>query len=771
MLIAFLLWALWYVNNRGFTRKWRGMVTKELVKRGIHAEIGRLNLDPLKGLIARNVRIVHGEERGQVLAYLDEIVLDINYSNLVYGTPFIHAVDLREASVSLPVDPTDRKSPRLEITGINARILFPHGQIYIPQAEADVHGLRLTATDSRLSGFGDLPPLSKERSRERGAYLLKLRESVRHLAALQLHGGKPTMEVRFHGDVSQANALNVELTFRSEPFRIGNYRLGEVALDATWQEGLLRLHRCVLHDEKGAFDLSATLRPSTRTLDFQLRSTLDLPALFAALDLPWKIKDLTLHAPAMLEAAGTVATGGDAPFSAQMTGRFALGAFAWRGITFLGAQGDVAWKDGHGYLRHARLNHQQGSLLFSLLHNAEGYRFSLDSRIDPTIFNPLLPPKSRAVADDWSFEALPHLRFEGRAATADPKAIKGSGSITLGRSSYRKIPLQSLEADFTLKDLILDLPSFRLRRSEGGASGGFSFDFGRHFARLSNITTTVTPSEVALWVDRRGHLPKAVRPYRFPDSPPRLKLDGTVGLPKYEHLTDLKVDVDTDALEYTFVKKDLRFPFVKADLRIIGERLKIDNLRSSLYGGNVKGHADISIHPRKGDYTAFLEVDQVDFPSLTKLYFNYDTSKGKLKGRYRFSGVKDIARNITGEGEVAVINGNVFAIPLFGPFSGILEGLLPGTGYNVAREANTRFSMKEGVIEAKDLEVKGTGFSMYGKGKLFFLDDKIDFSIRINAQGAAGVLLTPVSHLFEYVSQGSLSKPEWRPKHLPSFNP
>jgi hypothetical protein len=52
---------------------------------------------------------------------------------------------------------------------------------------------------------------------------------------------------------------------------------------------------------------------------------------------------------------------------------------------------------------------------------------------------------------------------------------------------------------------------------------------------------------------------------------------------------------------------------------------------------------------------------------------------------------------------------------------------------------------------------------------LNFLDDKIDFNIRLNAQGIPGVLLFPVSKLFEYASDGSLSKPVWRPKRLPAL--
>ena len=59
---------------------------------------------------------------------------------------------------------------------------------------------------------------------------------------------------------------------------------------------------------------------------------------------------------------------------------------------------------------------------------------------------------------------------------------------------------------------------------------------------------------------------------------------------------------------------------------------------------------------------------------------------------------------------------------------------------------------------------------MYGEGKLFYLDDRDAPSISASMpQGLPGVLLFPVSKLFEYTSDGKLSKPTWRPKVVPKF--
>jgi hypothetical protein len=90
-------------------------------------------------------------------------------------------------------------------------------------------------------------------------------------------------------------------------------------------------------------------------------------------------------------------------------------------------------------------------------------------------------------------------------------------------------------------------------------------------------------------------------------------------------------------------------------------------------------------------------------------------------------------------------------------------------GDDEARKGSATFTVDTGVISTSDFLVEGTGFSMMGGGKLFYLDDKMNFDVRINARGLPGVLLFPVSKLLEYTSTDALSKPTWRPKIVPRF--
>src|SRR3954447_5400054 len=83
LILAAVLGALWYAYDKGFTRKWRGYVAEEFRKRGVEVTLERLTLDPLRGLVAKQVRVVDAEDKKRTLAVIDEMALQVNYANLM----------------------------------------------------------------------------------------------------------------------------------------------------------------------------------------------------------------------------------------------------------------------------------------------------------------------------------------------------------------------------------------------------------------------------------------------------------------------------------------------------------------------------------------------------------------------------------------------------------------------------------------------------------------------------------------------------------------
>src|SRR5262249_56044320 len=119
---------------------------------------------------------------------------------------------------------------------------------------------------------------------------------------------------------------------------------------------------------------------------------------------------------------------------------------------------------------------------------------------------------------------------------------------------------------------------------------------------------------------------------------------------------------------------------------------EISDVGADLVAGALRGNTDISLARNDPKYRATLSVSEINFPQLTDLYYNYKTAQGLLRGNYEFSGTGSDWRTMRGSGKVEVSNGDVFAIPIFGPLSGILNHIVPGSGYSIAHKASAEFT-------------------------------------------------------------------------------
>src|SRR6476659_597865 len=143
--VAFVLifaWTSWYLAKRGFGKEWRDRVSAELHKRGVEASIQRLTVDPVRGLIAQNVRIYDFKNGENTLAVISEVALDINYAALLHDKPFLNARDVHGAELTIPNPAAARGAPKTQIKSLRAHVYFPPEQIYVSQAQGIFCGVR-----------------------------------------------------------------------------------------------------------------------------------------------------------------------------------------------------------------------------------------------------------------------------------------------------------------------------------------------------------------------------------------------------------------------------------------------------------------------------------------------------------------------------------------------------------------------------------------------------------------------------------------------------
>jgi hypothetical protein len=326
------------------------------------------------------------------------------------------------------------------------------------------------------------------------------------------------------------------------------------------------------------------------------------------------------------------------------------------------------------------------------------------------------------------------------------------------------VAIEKLDTPVGLKGGVWSFGPFVLKRTEGVAEGSVTYDAVHNDLFIHKVRLRLNPQETMKLIEPAWL--GEVAPYRFKGPAPSILVEGKAA-PRTPERTNINVSVESEGgMDYDFAGKTLSFDQISAKLLFTPHRVRITGFSGKLFNGRLEGNADITPGAESAPHKASLYITDMDFATLSRLYTGYDDSKGKLNASFLWKGDSDEARKVDGSGELTITNGNVFAIPFLGPFSGILNSIVPGAGYSNAQKATASFTVKNGIFNTRNLRIDGTAFSLLGNGDLHFMDDKMEFFARINAHGLPAVMLFPVSKLFEYSAECKLSNPVWKPRVL-----
>jgi hypothetical protein len=755
--VAASLGAGWYLAHQGFGRQWRQRVVDELHKRGVEASVGHLTVNPFRGLVAQDVRVYDYKHRENTVALITEVSLDINYAALFHHQPFLNALDIRDAQLTLPMSGLKGKNGQAQLTKFRAHIYFPPEQIYVAQADGIFCGVRVSASGQLIKRLNTPPssPLSEEEWQKRLAMLQRLINELQKFTFTS----RPSFQVKFSGDLAEMENAHIEATLRADKVRRDKYEFHDFTASAEFNNQLLSLTGCQWSDAAGMFSASGSWSRQGNTAKFQARSNIDLKGFLESFGFGGLLSDVTFPAPPALASSGEANFTAGAP-RFKVIGNISAPSFTYRSVPFTQLNANFSWDGERTLLRDIHVQNQGGQLSAELLDAPEDFRLDIDSNINPIGLRAFVSPDLQQFLGEWEWPRPPVVHLAIRGQDHKPESWRGEGTLALERARFRGVWMNSGSARIHFGDGAVTYDNLKITRPEGTGTGGFTYDFKKHEVRISNLKTSLQPNEIIYWIDPK--LSKIVAPYKF-RGPPSVTANGVYQFAGGKN-TKLELTVDAPGgMDYVFLGKTLPLDRISSVLLFTDDRLQITDLKSVLFAGRVSGNADISLAHNDPRYRATIAVQRVDFPRLTELYYNYKTSQGQLNGSYDFTGLGSEARTMRGNGKLEVTNGDVFAIPIFGPLSGLLNAVLPGNmGYSIARKASASLTIKDGIIHTDNFETAGKLFSMVGHGDIHFLDDKLDFYMRMNANGP-GILLTPMYKLFEYTGEGSLKHPDWHP--------
>lgn len=733
----------------------------------------RMRLSLIEGLVLDGVRL-----RAKRLPENNEVAIDraavsLNWRQALRGKVEINALDLRGAQLFLPMETDGDTIHTLRLTQARARLLLANGVVRVPFAQFNLQGIDIVASGQVLLGAPSPAPSPTSPSSPpapdapfRPALPPEAGQILEIMESFHFGSTPPVLEIEFAAHAGHLDEIRLpRIAFQAGQAAYGAIRLRDIALNASYAGHVLAVGNLTAHDDRGG-RLAASGQWNMKTGEARgnIESSLTpIPWLHQFYpNGPWR--ELILAAQPDIRAALDITPGGAARI--QLTGSLLSGPFKFRGTAFGGFSTDFAWRDGDIYASDAELILPDGKMQADFMMQPDDVKLRLDCRGDPMPLSVLLDENAREGLRkmELRFDEPPEIHFEASGAKLDPAVLSGRGTLKLGRTAIHDSPMDRATANLSYEGLALTLSNIKAHRPEGSASGAFTYDFGRKQVRLDGIHSTMNPFNVLQWADPK--VAEEAKPYRF-KSPPDVTVNGVIGL-KDVSLTRLTADFKAPrGLDYDLLDRTLNFGAATGTLKFAGRTIDLKVPSARLFEGTVKLDAAINTGQPNARQKIVVDLKEVDFTTLTRLYFGYKDSGGMVSGRYDFSFVGNQPRLMRGSGNLLVENGNVFAIPVLGPLSVLLDAVIPGTGYQTARRATCDFQVADGAIRTENLNILGQGFSMLGQGSLFFVDDRMDFSVRVNAHGVPGVILYPVSKLFEYVSDGKMSEPTWRLGLLP----
>src|SRR2546427_157821 len=575
----------YYLARRGFGREWRSLIVEELHKRGVEAYIGRLTLDPFRGLVAKNVRIFDYKNHENTLALISEVSLDINYAALIHHQPFLNALDVRDAQITLPLKAAEGKAEKAQLTNFRAHVYFPSEQIYVSQAEGIFCGIRISATGQLIKreNYQPSPAISPEEWQRR---LMIAQRVLNELEKFQYPAALPSLQLKFSGDVAEIEKAHVEATLHGDRLERGGYEMRDLSAAAEWNDQHLNIAHCEWNDGKGNFAGRADWNRETDTANFQVRSNLNLRAFLDAFGLGEPLAGIEFHSPPVVEVSGSVTFAPDR-FRPDVIGHAAFERFSYKTIAFSDLAADFSWDGERTFVRDLRVRHQTGQLRADFFEAPADFRLNIESTISPEVLRPVVPRELNEFLRDWEWQRSPAIRLAIRGKDRNPGSWQGDGTVALGRSRFRGTWMNNANTRIHFADGALTCEDLHVTRDEGVGSGSFTYDFKKHEERGSKIQTSLNPVEAIFWFETR--VSKTLAQYNS-RRPPNVTANGVYQFRGGKN-TRLEIKVDgANGMDYVFLGKTLPFDRVSAQLLFTHDRLQITDIRGALLAGTLRGN-------------------------------------------------------------------------------------------------------------------------------------------------------------------------------------
>jgi hypothetical protein len=228
--------------------------------------------------------------------------------------------------------------------------------------------------------------------------------------------------------------------------------------------------------------------------------------------------------------------------------------------------------------------------------------------------------------------------------------------------------------------------------------------------------------------------------------------------------TALSVSFSSDhPADYVFLGENLTLGRPRAQVGIHGERVSISNLKADAFDGPVAANFE---YLGGGKLQGELSWTRLSIPDLTSTYGFQMKSGGDVTGRIGFSLTDGKVETMDGEGLIALEKAELFSVPMFGPLTPLIGGVLNDeqAGRQQAKHAFCTFKIENGILSTNDFQTSTSSLNFAGDGSVDLKERTLDMTMRMNARGLLGLItlpLRPFSGLFQFHGTGPLKDAKW----------
>lgn len=775
---------LWWANQTGLPDSWRGEIEKALAAQGLHADIAGLRYWPLQGVEADEVTVYSDETRKRVVARVREVMVDVDRTKLARGEVRVERLDLEGGSLTLPVDPDDPESKVLEVKNASGRVLMPGGRrLEVLDARGEVGGIRLEF-EALVLGYRQRLSVKEEEAAQAQLHRRKLLAQVINMLDPWKfdEDAPPVIRIRVEGDLDDPRTVRADLFMKSEGLEHGGVEITRLEAKGEMRGRLLVLESLEVEDGGGSLRGRVEYDLATRSGRFDARSNLELAVMLRELDAAGWLDKVNFESRPEVSARGTFEWPENGPPKFQVIGRLAADDLRFKGHSASRVETDLSWNGSSVFLENLVVTRKDGTLHGRLLAEPDQIRYDVSTDLRIGVWRGFFDnhPLAKVFADfsdrdDTEVAA----RIKGRINRRDPHDWKASGTARATNMSYKGTPFRKASVtmdlnhqrlDFTRGMVDFDYAGYALRKAHGGPAGGTAtvkrvrYDREPSTITLEGIEGSFWPAPVL-----RMFLPKVadhLEEYRF-HTPPELEAGGVIGLFKGAPKTNFKVTGKTAGeVSYKFAGTDLLLSALSTTVLVKPGATEVRDLEFEVFDGPARGRFDVL--PDEGGQRVKGELDwtRLSLPEISTACGFEKKAKGFVTGRIDFNYKGKAAAGLNGEGLIALEEGELFSVPIFGPLSPVLSAVLASrkAGFQEARDAFCTFNVQDGVLRTNDFLTTTPSLVFTGDAKADLNKLTLDMTIRMNARGFLGVItlpLKPFYGLFQFRGTGPMREPEW----------